>query len=261
VLGDQKKRQMYDEFGDVSLQSGFDAERARAARSVGFGGFGAPGPGGGVAFDLGDLFAGRAGNSGGVGDMLGDLFGRTRGGARVGHAGADVTSTVRVPFQDAVRGTTLELSRRDGGSPITVRIPPGADEGTRLRVRGKGAPGHGGPAGDLILTLEVEPHPHFTRKGDDLYLELPITAAEAYRGAQVPVPTPHGEVKLTIPKHAQSGQKVRLRGKGVARKRRPAGDLYVRFLIMLPEGEEADVDRAIELLAKHAGDPRGGIAF
>jgi curved DNA-binding protein len=262
VLGDEKKRGLYDEFGDVSLQSGFDAERVRAARSVGSVGFNTGGPGGGVAFDLGDLFNARGdGGNAGFGDMLGDLFGRPRGGGRAVHAGADMTSTVRISFQDAVKGTTLELARRDGGAPISVRIPPGADDGTRLRVRGKGGPGHGGPAGDLILTLEVESHPHFTRTGDDLHLELPITPAEAYRGGQVLVPTPHGEVKLTIPKHAQSGQKVRLRGKGVARKRRPPGDLYVRFLIMLPEGDDLDIERAIDVLAKHATSPRGDIAF
>lgn len=254
VLGDEGKRKLYDEFGDVSLQSGFDPERARAMRN--FGGFsGARGPSGGVSFDLGDLFGG-----GGLGDTFGDLFGRARKGHAGPRRGPDVVSSVRIPFADAVRGTTLKLSEREGGEVITVRIPAGADDGSRLRVRGKGGV-NGGVAGDLVLTLEVEPHSSFTREGDDLHVEVPITVAEAYRGAQVQVPTPHGDVKLSVPKRAQSGQKVRLRGKGVTRKGKPAGDLYVRFFVMVPKDASDEVERAVDVIASHTDEPRRDLRF
>jgi curved DNA-binding protein len=268
VLGDGDKRALYDEFGDISLRAGFDAERARAAKNFnGFGGF-SGGPGGGAQFDLGDLFGGRTaqpgGSGGGIEDVLGDLFGggggrRGQGGMR--RKGQDAASTVSIGFADAVRGTTLKLTPSDGGDLISVRIPPGANDGSRVRVRGKGGAGMGGPPGDLILTLSVHSHPHFSRDGEDLLLELPISIKEAYAGAQVTVPTPHGEVKLTVPERVQSGQKMRLRGKGVAPKGKPAGDLYVRFMVMYPEGEGADFEKALDALGSLEGDPRDGISF
>ena len=262
VLGDDKRRKLYDEFGEVSMRPGFNEEAARAAKS--FGGF--PGGGGGrVHFDLGDMFGGAAGAggpaAGGIGDLFGDLFNRRPPRSR-GQRGHDITSTVKIGFADAVRGTTLRLTTAGSSEAITVRIPAGADDQSRVRVRGKGGAGIGGaPPGDLLLTLDVEPHPHFTRSGDDLNLDLPITIGEAFRGAQVVVPTPHGDVKLTVPKGAQSGQKLRLRGKGVKRKDKPAGDLYVRFLVTYPAGDDPSVAEAIASLADHDADPRGDLRF
>ncbi|MEZ4439796.1 MAG: DnaJ C-terminal domain-containing protein [Polyangiaceae bacterium] len=259
VLGDESKRRLYDEFGEISLRPGFDAEQARAARN--FSGFSGRGPGGAVHFDLGDIFGGGGGN--GFGDVLGDMF-RRRGGPGVSPArrGQDVMTTVKISFADAVRGTTVRLSPRQGGEAITVRIPAGADEGNKVRVRGKGADGiAGGPPGDLLLAIEVEPHPHFTREGNDLHLDLPLTIVEAYRGAQVKVPTPGGEVKLTVPKGVQSGQKLRLRGKGVAPKGAPPGDLYVRFMVMYPTDDDEEVVEAIDRLAGRMDDPRAELVF
>lgn len=262
VLVDEKKRAAYDEFGDIALRPGFDADRVRAAqRGGGFpGGFGA-----GDATDFGDLFGGGGGGgAGGLGDMLGDLFGRTRGrgGAPRAARGFDVTSTATLDFVDAIRGTTVTLTLSTGGEPITVRIPPGAASGSKLRIRGKGGDGRqGGPPGDLILTLEVRPHPHFRREADDLELDLPITVAEAYFGAAVTLPTPHGDVKLKVRPHTQSGQKARLRGKGIHRKDHEPGDLYVRFLIVLPEDEAEALASAITLLAENTRGPREGITF
>ncbi len=247
VLGDDKKRALYDEFGDISLQSGFDPRRARGARN--FGGFG--GGGQNVNFDLGDIFGGGGGGGGGFGDMLGDMFRRSggAGGRPRAQAGQDVASTINISFADAVVGSTLKLARADGGEPIQVRIPPGAENQSRVRVPGKGSPGHmGGPAGDLLLTLRVEAHPHFTRDGDDLHIELPIGLGEAYHGAQIKVPTPHGDVKLTVPNGVQSGRKLRLRGKGVRRKNGRTGDLYVRLLVMVSTDEGPEVEQAIEAL-------------
>ncbi len=263
VLGDEKKRKLYDEFGEISLRPGFDEQQARAART--FGGF--QGGGGGVQFDLGDLFGG----GGGFGDMLGDMFRRRGAGPSAGagfpgqppsraRRGHDVSTTVKIGFSDAVCGTTVKLAPR-GGEPITVRIPPGADDGTKVRVRGKGGDGqHGAPPGDLFLLIEVEPHPHFTRNGDDLYLELPITLSEAFNGSRVTVPTPTGEVKLTVPKRVQSGQKMRLRGKGVPLENKP-GDLYVTFMVIYPVSEDEAVVDAIASLSEHEGDPREGLSF
>ena len=112
-----------------------------------------------------------------------------------------------------------------------------------------------------MLTIRVGAHPHFTRQGLDLHLDLPITAAEAYRGGKVRVPTPDGFVTLTVPKHAQSGQETRLKGKGVKRQAQ-RGDLYVRFAIKLPTTDSPALEKAADAFAEAMeGDVREGIAF
>jgi molecular chaperone DnaJ len=120
---------------------------------------------------------------------------------------------------------------------IRVNIPPGAEPGKRIRLRGKGEAGiRGGPAGDLYIVPRIRPHPLFTRSGRDLSMELPITIGEALRGATVEVPTPAGKVNVKIPAGAQSGQQLRLKGKGVApHGQSPAGDLYLRLMIRVPK--------------------------
>ena len=113
-----------------------------------------------------------------------------------------------------------------------------------------------------MLTVHVTPHPHFRREGDDLHLDLPITLAEAHHGGKVRVPTPEASVNLKVPEGTQSGQVVRLRGKGVARKGRPAGDLYVHFLIQVPTSRSEEVSKLVDELAKfQTEDPRAGIAL
>jgi curved DNA-binding protein len=252
VLSDPKKRSLYDEFGEDGLREGFDAEAYRAYRR------------GGTRFrrgqpqNLEDFFTGGggggagpgAGPSGaGFGDLFGDLFstnGRPRASAPA--RGSDVASEVTVDFVAALAGAQLKLTLQDGGEEITVRIPKGADNGDKVRVSGHGAPGRmGGPSGDLIIAIRVRPHPYFERDGLDLYLDLPISVGEAYDGAKVRVPTPGGPVTLSVPPHAQSGQVVRLKGKGVARKSQH-GDLYVRFLVRLPDGESEAIQKAVAVL-------------
>jgi curved DNA-binding protein len=269
VLSDAKKRKLYDEFGEEGLREGFDAERVRAyrdwaARQGARGGAGGYGAGrGGEQVNLEDLFAqggapGGAGAQGGFGDLFGDLFSRSRR-QRGPVKGPDLESEITIDFASALRGTMLELRPQGlGGAPATVRIPAGADEGSRVRIAGQGAPSpSGGARGDLVLTIHVTPHPHFRRDGDDLHLDLPVTVAEAFHGAKVKVPTIDGSVALKVPEKTQSGQMVRLRGKGVARKGRTPGDLYVHFLIQIPADGEPEVTRLVDELSKfQKGDPR-----
>lgn len=260
VLSDKRKRALYDEFGEEGLRDGFQAETARAYRRGGFVNMHRPARGeGNLNFD--DIF--HAARGSGLGDMMGDLFGGGRDrapGSRRGRS-RDISSEVVVSFGDAIRGTTVGLKLAPNAEPVAVRIPPGAGDGDRVRVAGHGNSLAGGPPGDLLITIKVLPHEHFRREGLDLHLDLPISAGEAYRGGKVPVPTGDGEVTLKIPAHAQSGQVVRLKGKGVRRKD-ATGDLYVRFLVRLPQDESDDVQSAIDLLDRRTRqDIREGITF
>ena len=243
VLGNEGKRKLYDEFGEDALREGFDAEKARAYKQwqerAGNGG-GFRGRSGGGAVNLEDLFSGAVpGGNAGDGDPFADLFGRAsraRGAPRGPQKGRDYEQELTVDFDSAVKGTSLQLKNPSSPEPITVRIPPGASEGSRVRIPGQGgASPNGGPSGDLILIIHVRPHPLFTREGDDLTLEVPIKVSEAIKGAKVKVPTFDGDVVVKVPAGTSSGTKLRLRGKGVARKGRPPGDLYVRFMIHVPK--------------------------
>jgi DnaJ-class molecular chaperone len=258
VLGDAQKRALYDEFGDVALREGFDVEAARAytrARSP----FGAGRNASGGGFSFEDILG-----NGNIGDIFGDMF---RGGGGAGGRGArrtskgvDLTSEVSVDLLSAIRGTQVLVSVH-GTDGIQVRIPPGAGDGDKVRVSGHGMPGQmGGPAGDLLLTVRVQPHPFFERDGLDLKLDLPLAPGEAFEGAKVTVPTPDGEVTLKVPKNTQSGQVTRLRGKGVQRKDK-VGDLYVRFLVRLPAPSKAVAKAIAELDEALMSEPplRAGI--
>jgi curved DNA-binding protein len=253
VLSDPKKRGLYDEFGEDGLREGFDADRFRAYKQWSQqqgAGRGGGGVGGNVRLE--DLFGNaQPGAEGGFGDFFGDLFGgrpgrRTRGPT----PGADLQSSVSIDFASAVRGATLELRPQGAGSPVTVRIPQGAAEGSRVRIAGQGAESqNGGPRGDLLLTIHVEPHRFFRREGDDLHVDLPVSVAEAYRGAKVKVETFAGPVTLKVNPGTQSGDVVRLRGKGVTRKGK-TGDLYVHFMVRIPAAQTPEVKEAVEQLAQ-----------
>lgn len=265
VLSDPQKRKLYDEFGEEGLREGFNSEQARAYRSWSSrGGAGSAGSGVGGGFGGGvnieDLF-GNAGGGAGAGDMFGDLFGRGRR-ARGPSRGSDLQSEITIDFASSLHGTTVELRPRGGGgAPVTVRIPAGADEGDRVRIPGQGAASmNGGQGGDLVLEIHVEKHPFFRREGLDLHLELPITLAEAYGGAKISVPTPDGPVKLSVPAGTQSGSVLRLRGKGVTRKTKEPGDLYVRFLVHIPTAKTPEVEVLVkQLAALDTTDPRANI--
>lgn len=245
VLGDADKRKLYDEFGDISLTQGFDAERARAyrSRSGGFPGFG---QGGGQVFD--DFGEARATS---FEDLLSALFRGGPGGAPrgrpVARRGADVTGEIAVSLMDALHGVSVPLRIDMGGQARTldVKVPQGVPDGGKLRLRGQG--GAGQPAGDVILTVRVKPHDHMRREGHDLHLRLPVSAFEAYRGGPIEgVPTPWGPVTLKLPAGAQNGQKLRLRGKGVQVPGRDPGDLYVTLDVRLPEAGDEELLAALE---------------
>jgi curved DNA-binding protein len=263
ALSNSEKRRLYDEFGEEGLREGFNSAAARAYRGGGTPGRGRSRSGGAVNVE--DLFNNAGGEGpGGIGDLFGDLFNRAgrRGSSPGGMKGSDIASEVSVDFISALRGAELKLRLQDGGDEITVRVPPGAGDGDKVRIPGQGAPGaYGGPPGDLILNIRVSKHPHFERSGLDLYLDLPITVGEAYRGAKVRVPTPDGAITLTVPKHAQSGQIARLKGRGVKRKTEQ-GDLYIRFQIKLPVSESEEVEAAVNTLeAAMTGDVRADVHF
>ena len=143
-------------------------------------------------------------------------------------------------------GATEETER------LNVKIPVGVDEGSRIRLAGKGGPGAGGgPSGDLYITIHIRPHPLLERKGIDLYLDLPVTVGEAALGASVTVPTIDGDVTLKIPPGSQSGQKLRLRGRGIKDPKGKTGDLYVRLLVQVPKDGDEGMREAVSALEKH----------
>jgi DnaJ-class molecular chaperone len=184
----------------------------------------------------GDPFAGMSGGMGGGFDPddLEDILGMFRQREAGPRRGRDAQYRLAVDFLDAVNGATRRLTLPDGRD-LDVRIPPGLEDGQVLRLRGRGTPGTGGaPDGDALIEVAVGPHPFLERDGRDLRMELPVTVAEAALGAKVPVPTPRGEVMLTIPPHSDTGTQMRLRGRGVAEAGgTPAGDLLVTLRLVL----------------------------
>ncbi|HMC23345.1 MAG TPA: DnaJ C-terminal domain-containing protein [Thermoanaerobaculia bacterium] len=237
VLSDKEKREQYDRLG---------------AEAFSFGG-----RGGGqdpfAGFDFSQFTSGarrgRGGRSAGAGgftDIFSDLF----GGGGVGFEempsrGADLNAELAIDFRDAVLGATMDLTVN--GSHIKVKIPEGVADGQTIRIRGKGAPGsQGAPPGDLNVLVHVRPHPFFERRGDDIYISLPITVGEAAHGAQIEVPTIRGPVKARIPKGTQGGQTFRLTGKGVKKKGGGYGDQYYRVEIVLPPDPPPDAVDKIE---------------
>jgi curved DNA-binding protein len=249
VLSDAEKRARYDEFGMAGLAEGFDPEQARAYARWSQGAHRSPNH---ESFaqdlDLEDLLSGFFGGRRGA-----EGFGARRGPRR----GRDAHGSLSVEFLDAVRGGEVRLQYQ--GRNLRVRIPPGADDGTRIRMTGQGEPGEGGPAGDLYLTLQVRPHPFFTRRGADLHLDLPVTIPELVLGASVEVPTPDDPVSMKIPPHSANGRVLRLRGKGATRRDgTERGDLYIKLVATLPSGQEAPLEEvAREMEALYAGqDPR-----
>ena len=174
-------------------------------------------------------------------DILSELFGRAARD-QMRSRGGDVRYRLAVPFLDAVNGATRRLTLPDG-SVLDVVIPPGTRDRQTLRLRGKGRPGlGGGPPGDALVEIEVEPHPVFRREGDDIHLDLPISLSEAILGGRVRVPTPAGPVTMSIPKGANTGRVLRLKGKGAPRSDGGRGNALVRLQVMLPESPDPELE-------------------
>ncbi|HEX5656331.1 MAG TPA: DnaJ C-terminal domain-containing protein [Polyangiales bacterium] len=277
ILADEKKRGLYDEFGEVGLRDGFDADAARAmrARARGVGG-----PGG-AGFNFEEMFAGaqRGGNRrSGFGGTLEDLFGGGidelfgRGGAPASGFGGRATTSAKAPdqesevtvsFEEGFQGVERELTISEGTNSrtIRVRIPAGVEDGGKVRLRGQGAAAGTAMAGDIVLTVRVGEHKLFRRDGEDLHLEVPVTLGEAWNGASVKVPTPDGEVSLKLPARVQSGGKLRLKGKGMPKRGGGRGDLFAHVQVRLPDGHDhALIGKAIaELESHYAEDVRAAL--
>jgi DnaJ-class molecular chaperone len=262
VLSDPKKRKLYDEFGDEAAKLGWDEAKAaqyRAYRSGGnggrSGGFSGGFPGGFSVEGAGADFE----------SILSEMFGQQRRGGRRAagpRAGGDVQASLEVSLVDAVLGAEKQISLN--GRRLSVKIPAGVETGSKVRLTGQGEPGdRGGPPGDLFLEITVTEHPLVRREGNDLYLDLPVTAGEAALGAEIKVPVFGGSGTVTLKPGTQSGTKLRLRGKGVPGLRgEPAGDLFLVVMVKLPEHLDDTARKAIHTLEKHYhGDVRAKLTL
>ncbi len=240
IIGDQDRRRKFDA-GEIDEQG-----RERAA-----GGFRQWGPGAGPAGANPNSYSGGFANKGDfddLGDIFADLFGRGRtAGAQPGAMrGRDVKYRLEVDFLDAARGGAKRVTMPDGRQ-LDVTLPAGVEPGQTLRLRGQGEAGvAGGPPGDVYVEIAVKPHAVFERDGDDIYIEAPITLSEAVLGGKITAPTIAGDVSITVPKNSSSGAVLRLKGRGVAREGKPAGDQYVKLKIVLPDGGDAELEAFVK---------------
>lgn len=249
LLSDKDKRARFDRgeididgnptgFGFGGPGGGFGgAGGQRGFRADGFEGFGG---GNDAGIDLGDIFEGLFGGRGGFGGGAGGFGGGPRG--RQAPKGANVAYQLGVSLPDAAAQATQRITLADGKT-IDLKLPAGVEDGTQMRLAGKGEQGPGG-AGDAIVTIRFQPHPFFRRDGDNLRLDLPISLDEAVNGAKVKVPTAEGAVMLTVAPGSSSGKTLRIPGKGFSRKDGSRGDQLVTLEIQLPE---ADPDLASRL--------------
>ena len=230
ILSDSKKRAEYDEARSLFERGGFR------------GPMGGQGGGG----DFSDLFGGGSPN-----DIFANLFGG--GGVRRGpRKGQDLQTESTITFKEAIIGTTLELKLSlDGGKPqtITARVPASVNDGAKIRVKGKGAPGEAGP-GDLFILLHVKPHPIFSRKGENILLTLPVTFVEATLGADIKVPTLDGdEVTVRLAPGTPNGRTLRVKGRGI-KKGSVTGDLLATIEVQVPQKIEGDASEALQKFAE-----------
>ena len=269
LLSDKDKRARYDR-GEIDEDG-----NPKMPFGAGFGGYSNSGggsrPGGGAGFegfpggfeatggsaDLSDLFEGLFGGAaargkrpGGGGANAGPTGFRQR--ARAPQKGADVAYRLKVPFVDAATLAPQRITLADGKT-IDLKLPKGLEDGTRIRLTGKGEAGAGG-SGDAIVTISIAPHPFYTRDKNDIRLNLPVTLKEAVLGGKVKVPTPDGPVMLTIPKGTTSGRVLRLKGRGFTDKAGKRGDQLVTIIVDLP-ANDADLE-AFAQQWKGEGNPR-----
>ena len=285
--GDEKAEEKFKEIGqahqvlsDKESRAQYDQVRAMGGGARFSAGSGGPGGAAGGGFDdvFSDLFGGGGrtrtrttyGGGGDVPPDLADLLGGFGGGFGGGGGyggyqppvkGGDIKSTTTLSFTEAIDGASVKLNM-PGGKPLTVRTPIGVKDGQKIRLAGKGkASPNGGEPGDVILTVNVSPHPVFTRDGDNLRMDLPISFDEAALGAEVKVPTLGGmPVKVKVAPGTPSGRTLRVRGKGVKTKK-GTGDLLATVEIVAPKNLSKEAKAAVEAFksATEGEDPRDGL--
>ncbi len=282
VLSDPKKKELFDQFGSEFAQgrnpfqggqkpNGFDMEQMFGGGGGGGGGGGMP-PGGFEEI-LKQVFgagAGQAAGPGGGGPRGfpgGGFGGRGKTKSRPPVKGDDVQQSITVPFATAVLGGKHQLSLQRASGKVenlTVTIPAGMTSGKKIRLRGQGYPSpEQGPQGDMLVTVQVAPHPAFERSGDNLLLVLPITIFEAIEGAKIDLPTPHGEVTITVPPGSSSGKRLRLKGMGIRKSESQASDLMVELKIVVPENLTEPQNELLQSFADSLEQtpPRAGITW
>lgn len=261
IIGDEDKRKQYDR-GEIDAEGkpkfqGFPGG-GRASAQPGFEHAFRGGPGAQQGFPGG----------GGFEDILNSMFaGRGRAGAqgfgfdeRMVPPDLDIAVAMTVTLEESVKGVEKRV-RLPTGKELNVKIPAGVEAGQQIRLRGQGetAPGH--RPGDLMITVSIAPHAFFKIDGSDLRVELPITLYEAVLGAKVRAPTLPGAVELSIPKNTSSGRTFRLKGKGLPKAGGTSGDLYFITRIMLPDGNDAELEALMEKWRDHhTYNPRSDLA-
>lgn len=269
VLKDPQKREMYDRYGSSFESMGTGPNPAGPAwRTQGAGG----GPGGPEDIDFSQIFGGGApGGFEGFGDMFRQFGGTPQGrqsrqSRRRNAPGNDIQHELQVPFETSITGGEAQLSVRRGSGKvetISAKIPAGIEDGKAIRLRGQGEPGvGGGPPGDLLIKIRVEPHPFFSRRGNDLEVIVPVSLGEAALGGKVDVPTPKGVISLKIPPATSSGKRLRIKGHGVARRDSERGDLYAVVQIVLPDTiDAASSDLIRDFEKRHPLNPRAELRW
>ncbi len=270
ALNDTKKRELYDRYGSSFETMGSGGPHGGASWQ------GTQGPGAGFGgfedVDFGQFFGERFGGER-VGADFGDLFEqfrrsggarRTRGGRQ--QRGTDLQHDLRITLDTAVNGGTVALAVTHASGKVEnleVKIPPGIEDGKKIRLRGQGEAGAaGGPPGDILLTVRVQPHPWFQRQGNNLTVKVPVTLSEAALGAKVDVPTPKGTVSLQVPAGTSSGTKLRVRGHGVTPKSGSAGDLLAEIQVVLPKHLDESAREAIRQIGeRYPLDPRANLRW
>jgi DnaJ-class molecular chaperone len=230
ILGDAEKRARFDS-GDIDA-SGAERPKREYYRNY--------------AGTTADPYANAEGFSDFAGDddIFSTMF-RRSSRSNVRMRGQDAHYKLALDFLDAVNGASRQVTLPDG-SVLDVSIPAGTRDGQTLRLRGKGSPGfNGGAAGDALVEVEIRPHPVFTRKGDDIHVDLQLPLADAVLGGKIKVPTIDGPVTMTVPKWSNSGRTLRLKGKGVKRSDGGNGDEYVTLKIVLPEKPDAALEKLV----------------
>ena len=246
LLGDRDKRARFDS-GEIDAQGSERPRQQQYYRDF-------ADQGGWSAYTNSSGFS-DFGEFAGSEDILSEIFGRQgRAGRR--RRGQDVRYHLDLSFLDAINGGKQSIILPDGAT-LEVNIPPGTRDGQVLRLKGKGRPGVGdGPPGDALIEISVLPHPYFTRKGDDIYLDLPISLKQAVLGAKVKVPTPSGVVTAAVPKWSNTGRVLRLKGRGAPRPDGSKGDEYVKLMLMLPQKPDPALEAFVAQWQPVADIPR-----